>query len=436
MKLRVTSSWLVGLLVGWTGLAAVATAAWLATSPAVSTESSPQQPVSGPGDIVLSDRCPPGFEKVPAGVCELRNLYQFYDSLQDRGVGGTQTALPAHRDGFTPEQIDLGRYLFFDPALSGDGSTSCASCHHPALGFSDGRDRSIGVAGHPVRRSAPTLWNVAFLDHLFWDARADSLEEQAQGPLYSPEEMGNTPQNMLATLQGSEHYRRLFRQAYPQGELDEISLGQVYRALAAFQTTLISLNSPYDRYAHGDHSALTPGEIEGMNVFRSFVARCAECHTPPLFTNLQVAVIGAPEPEGLPLDIGAEATWNAPKMKGGFKVPTLRNIEKTAPYMHSGRFGSLRETVAFYTGGRGHAVPEGVDMHLHWHIWDPKLTDEELDRLVDFLGALTDETFTPKIPLVVPSGLAPVGVSPLTNNEPAATAGTRAQHKEQHHENG
>ncbi|MDJ0879322.1 MAG: cytochrome c peroxidase, partial [Halieaceae bacterium] len=286
---------------------------------------------------------------------------------------------------------------------------------------SDGRDRSIGVAGHAVKRSSPTLWNVAFLDHLFWDVRASSLEEQAEGPLYSSEEMGNTPQNLLATLNGNETYRRLFRQAYPQGQLDEISLGQVYRALAAFQTSLISLNSRYDRYAHGYHAALNQREIEGMNVFRSFVARCAECHTPPLFTNQQVAVIGAPEPEGLPLDIGAEATWGAAKMKGGFKVPTLRNIEKTAPYMHSGRFATLRETVEFYTKGRGHAVPEGVDMHIHWHIWEPKLTDEELDLLVDFLMTLTDETFSPPIPEVVPSGLEPIGVSPI-DKEPPATA--------------
>ncbi len=407
------------------GLAALLASAWEATSHTTPLASETlaldsQATVAwAPQDIVLSAQCPPGFENTGAEGCKLRNFYQFYDSLQDRGVGGTQTALPAHRDGFSPEEIDLGRYLFFDPALSGDGSHSCASCHHPALGFSDGRDRSIGVAGHPVKRSSPTLWNVAFLDQLFWDVRAGSLEEQAEGPLYSPEEMGNTREHLLATLNGNETYRRLFRQAFPQGELDEISLGQVYRALAAFQTSLISLNSRYDRYAHGYHAALNQQEIEGMNVFRSFVARCAECHTPPLFTNQQVAVIGAPEPEGLPLDIGAEATWGAAKMKGGFKVPTLRNIEKTAPYMHSGRFATLRETVEFYTKGRGHAVPEGVDMHIHWHIWEPKLTDAELDRLVDFLMTLTDETFSPPIPGVVPSGLAPIGVSPLHNNAPA-----------------
>jgi cytochrome c peroxidase len=335
-------------------------------------------------------------------------MYQFYDSLQDRGVGGTQTALPPHRDGFTPEQIDLGRYLFFDPALSGDGSMSCASCHQPDKGLADGRGRSVGVAGHEVARSAPSLWNVAFLNRFFWDARATTLEEQMLGPLYAPDEMGNTPENLLRTLSNNSDYRQLFRQAYPEGQLDEISLGQIYRALAAFQSSLISLNSRYDRYAHGYHAALNEKEIEGMNVFRSFVARCAECHTPPLFTNQQVAVIGTPEPEGMPLDIGAEKTFDAAKLKGGFKVPTLRNIEKTAPYMHSGRFKTLRETVGFYSKGRGHAVPEGVEMHLHWHIWEPNLTDYEMDRVVDFLRTLTDESFTPRIPESVPSGLTPV----------------------------
>jgi cytochrome c peroxidase len=360
----------------------------------------------------LSELCPPGFEKTGAGVCELRNMYQFYDSLQDRGVGGTRTALPAHRDGFTPEQIDLGRYLFFDPALSGDGSISCASCHQPDKGFADGRARSVGVAGHEGARSAPSLWNVAFLNRFFWDARATSLEEQMLGPLYAPDEMANTPANLLRTLNSNSEYRQLFRQAYPRGELDEISLGQVYRAIAAFQSSLISLNSRYDRYAHGYHAALNKKEIEGMNVFRSFVARCAECHTPPLFTNQQLAVIGTPEPEGMALDIGAEKTFNAAKLKGGFKVPTLRNIEKTAPYMHSGRFETLRETVDFYSKGRGHAVPEGVEMHLHWHIWEPNLTDYEMDRVVDFLRTLTDESFTPRTPDRVPSGLTPIDHQP------------------------
>lgn len=362
-----------------------------------------------PQGFELSARCPPGFEKTAAGVCELRTLYQFYDSLQNQGVGGTKTGLPPHRDGFTPEQIDLGRYLFFDPVLSGNGTMSCASCHHPQKGFSDGRKRSIGPRGEDVGRASPTLWNVAFLKRFFWDARADSLEAQMQGPLYSEKEMANDPEQLLATLNDVSEYRRLFRLAFPAGADEAIRLDEVYTAIAAFETSLISLNSRYDRYAQGYHDALSEQEIEGLNVFRSFVARCAECHTPPLFTNQQIAVLGTPEPDGRALDVGAEASFDEPRLKGGFKVPTLRNIAQTAPYMHSGRFKTLRETVAFYTGGRGHAVPEGVQMEIHWHIWDPDLTDYELDRLVDFLQTLTDETFAPPIPEAVPSGLTPIG---------------------------
>lgn len=363
---------------------------------------------SGSVEFVLRENCPPSFEKTAAGTCKLLTLYDFYDSVQGAGLGGTQTSLPRHRDGFTPQQIDLGRYLFFDPALSGDGSISCASCHHPDLGFSDGLPRSVGIGNQEVARAAPTLWNVAFLEKFFWDAHASTLEEQMLGPLFAPDEMGNTPEGLLTTLNEIPAYQPLFRQAYPQREGDSIVLEEVYRALAAFQISLISLNSRYDRYAHGYHAALSAPEIEGLNIFRSFVARCAECHTPPLFTNQQVAVIGAPEPPGRALDVGAEKTFGAPELKAGFKVPTLRNIDTTAPYMHSGKFDNLLDVTRFYNGGRGHAVPDGVDLHLHWHISSPDLTDYELERLVDFLGTLTDESLKPQIPQQLPSGLTPI----------------------------
>jgi cytochrome c peroxidase len=361
-------------------------------------------------DIVLSEDCPPGFE-LSSGQCELRSLYQMYASLQDAGVGGLKTGLPRYRDGFTPQQTDLGRYLFFDPVLSVDGSLSCASCHKPDKGFADGRGRSLGIGNKPLPRSAPSLWNVAFLGSFFWDARASSLEEQMRGPLYDEHEMGNTEENLLATLNGLPAYRQLFAQAWPeqfQSEDASIQLHQIYTAITAFQASLVSLNSRYDQYAHGYADALTPPEKEGLNIFRSFVARCAECHTPPLFTNQQIAIIGTPEPEGMPFDAGAEIPLNEPTQRGGFKVPSLRNIELTAPYMHSGRFGTLREAAAFYTGGRGHAVPEGEELKIHWHIWEPNLAEEELDRLVDFLKTLTDESFKPTEPAILPSGMQPV----------------------------
>lgn len=358
-------------------------------------------------DFSLSANCPPSFEKTDSGQCKLHTLYDQYDSVQNHGVGGLNSSLPPRRDGFTPEQIDLGRYLFFDPLLSIDGTLSCASCHHPEKGLSDNKARSIGVAGAEVARSAPTLWNSAFLTRFFWDGRATTLEAQMLGPLYDPLEMGNNPANLLETLNANAIYLRLFQQAFNSGA-DRITLDQIYLAITAFETSLISLNSRYDRYAHGFHQALNQQEIDGLNIFRSFVARCAECHQPPLFTNQQIAVIGTPEPEGMPLDIGAEKTFNSAVLKGGFKVPTLRNIATTAPYMHSGRFDDLRDTVEFYTKGRGHAVPEGVDMQLHWHIWEPELSSDELDLLVVFLQTLTDEAFMPKTPERVPSGLTPI----------------------------
>lgn len=354
--------------------------------------------------LELCETCPPGFMLTEDNECKVKNLYQQYESLQNVGVGGLKTALPEVRDGFSPQQIDLGRYLFFDPVLSVDGSTSCATCHIPEKGFSDGRALGEGMHGEELQRGTPGLWNVAYLRKLFWDARANSLEQQMEGPLFAPEEMGNTPENLLKTLNGIETYRELFADAYPDRlPHDRISLNEIFTAVTAFESSLISLNSRYDQYAHGHHQALNENEIEGLNVFRSFVARCAECHTPPLFTNQQVAVIGSPEPEGRALDPGAEIPFNDPTRRGGFKVPSLRNIEKSAPYMHSGNFKTLRETVEFYTKGRGHAVPEGEKLYLHWHIWEPDLTQDELDRLVDFLKTLTDESFMPAVPQIVPS---------------------------------
>lgn len=357
-------------------------------------------------EFVLASNCPPGFQNV-AQRCQWRSPYQLYESLQNSGVGGLKTAMPKVRDGFSAQQIDLGRYLFFDPILSGNQTQACASCHQPHLGFADGQARSVGAEGATVSRSAPSLWNVAFMQRFFWDGRANDLETQMQGPLYDPKEMVATPAQLLQRLNDSENYRRLFHEAFPRNK-NRIELDQIYQALAAFESSLVSLNSRYDWYAHGYHQALSANEIEGMNVFRSFVARCAECHTPPLFSNQQIAVIGVPTPSDLPFDIGAEAVSKEKTQRGGFKVPSLRNISKTAPYMHAGQFANLRDTVQFYTKGRGHAVPADQQLTLHWHIWEPNLSEQEIDRLVDFLQTLTDESFMPRVPEKLPSGLAPV----------------------------
>jgi len=378
-------------------------------------------------DFELSTHCPPALRLDESGRCRLYSQYLNYRSLYDRGVGGLRTGLPAVRDGFTPAQIDLGRYLFFDPLLSGNSDIACSSCHDPALGFSDGLAQSIGATGEPIKRSAPSLWNVAFLEKLLWDGSKRSLEEQMLGPLYADDEMAGSPESLVQKLSENDHYPALFAEAYGGAESDgDITLDRIYTALVAFESSLISLNSRYDLYAHGVHSALTEPEIEGLNVFRSFVARCAECHTPPLFTNQQIAVLGVPEKDGRPLDPGAAAASGDPSQRAGFRVPSLRNVVLTKPYMHAGNFDTLRETVAFYTGGRGHAVPEGEDLKLHWHIWDPQLTDQELDRVVDFLGALTDQSFMPEIPVTLPSGLAPGRATQTTNSEAGSAVAVMA----------
>src|SRR3990167_858236 len=384
---------------------------WLAMAGLLATSA---QAAQAPATVTLASTCPPGFELSAGNHCKLHSLYDQYNSLYSQGVGGLKTALPARRDGFSPQQIDLGRQLFFDPLLSGDQTLSCASCHHPKLGFADGQAKSTGTQGRTASRGAPSLWNMAFLTSFFWDARAKSLEEQMTGPLYAANEMGNTPTQLLSSIDANSTYRRLFAEAFDQRAEQPINLTQIYTAIAAFETSLVSLNSRYDHYAHGYAEALNANELEGMNVFRSFVARCAECHTPPLFTNQQIAVIGVPEAPGQPFDAGAESVFHNPTWRGGFKVPSLRNIAQTAPYMHNGAFSNLRDASEFYTKGRGHALPEEekARMTLHWHIWEPKLAELELDRLVDFMQTLTDESSPPAIPTQVPSGLTPGGRLP------------------------
>ena len=316
----------------------------------------------------LATACPAGFKLTEERRCKLNSLYDNYRSPHDSGVGGPRAGLPKIRDGFSPQVIDLGRYLFFDPLLSADNSIACSSCHDPDYGFSDGLGRARGINKAVLDRSAPSLWNIGFFDTLLWDGSKSSLEEQLIGPLYADNEMGNRPDQLIAELRSNAIYRDLFTVAFGPGE---IQLDQVYTAITAFESSLVSLNSRYDFYAHGLQTALSPSELEGLNVFRSFVSRCGECHTPPLFSNQEIAIIGVPVPEGRPFDPGAGATSGIPGQRGGFRVPSLRNVAKTAPYMHQGNFESLRDTVAFYNGGRGHAVPKDENLLIHWHIWDP-----------------------------------------------------------------
>lgn len=375
-------------------------------------------------EFSLATECPASFERVADGGCKLRSLYQRYNGIE--GHGGVQAPLPAIREGFSPQKIDLGRQLFFDPLLSGNRKMSCAHCHHPNSGFADGLATAAGLGaegigpnrkgGASLPRRTPTLWNIGFATRLFWDGRASTLEEQAAGPLFSPKEMGNTPAQLEQQMNANPTYRTLFAQAFVRPVQNPITAAEVAVALTAFQSTLVSLNSRYDRYAHGDRNALRPQEVRGMNVFRGFVARCSQCHTPPLFTNHELAVVGAPPGKNLPIDLGAGAFSSDPQMRGAFKVPTLRNITKTGPrYFNAGQMGSLEEAVAFYNAPRGHALPKAERQTVHWHVHmlSAKLSPGDVKDIVAFLGALEDESMTPAAPVRVPSGLPVVAVRPL-----------------------
>jgi len=366
-----------------------------------------------PHEMGLSADCPENFVKAEDGRCYLDIAYQHYDV----GMYGLRKAFRVTRDGLDPKSIDLGRLLFFDPILSADRDMSCAHCHHPDYGFADGRARAMGKGatgfgpdrrgGLSLARSAPSLWNVGLMQRFNWDGAVSTLEDQTQGPLFNPTEMGNTPQQLERSLNQIPAYRALFADAFPETARQGIGVAQVVQAIADFERTLISVNSRYDLYVHGVRQVLSEEEVAGMNVFRSFVTRCSECHMPPLFSNGQIAVIGVPEKVGAEFDVGAGK--QVPSQRGGFRVPSLRNVALTAPYMHAGNLTDLAGVVDFYDNGGGRAFPgQNADLFLHWHIVRSRLSRQERENLVLFLKTLSDESGKPAIPLRVPSGLAVV----------------------------
>jgi cytochrome c peroxidase len=337
----------------------------------------------------------------------------------------------------TPEKVALGRLLYFDPVLSGANDISCASCHHPDLGFTDGRGLAMGKGGHGVgparaggveiRRGAPTIWNAAYNHRQFWDGRAADLEEQARGPITSPDEMDQKPEALVAELTAIPEYVRLFDEAFAGTGGSALTFDNVTRAIAAFERTLVSDRSRFDRYAAGDPAALSPQERRGLTLFRSLKTRCFECHGFPTFANTDFKVIGVPDLPGHAPDRGRAETGGGAAYERAFKVPTLRNVARTAPYMHNGTFRTLDEVLDFYAkgGGRGAGLPLANQ--------DDKvrafpLTASEKADLIAFLNALTDETRRPEFPDRVPSGLPVVehvaGAAPL-EAEPSGTAAAK-----------
>lgn len=306
--------------------------------------------------------------------------------------------------------VELGHLLFFDPALSENNDIACATCHHPDLGFSDGRPTAAGTTGVDLARNTLSLWNVAYAQNLFWDGREPSLENQVTFPLTHPDEMGVTDTGaMVLELQAIPEYAERFEAVF--GGPEAITADNVNRALASFQRSLISDDSPFDHYAAGDFNALTPQQRRGLAIFRSGATRCFECHTAPTFASDTFRVIGVES------DDPGRAGVVADGQEGAFKVPSLRNIALSAPYMHNGSMATLEEVVEFYEagGGRAHGA-ENVDVFVNGF----DLTDQEREDLVSFLYALTDESRLPDIPATVPSGL-PV-VAAMGNPQRAVAA--------------
>ena len=328
----------------------------------------------------------------------------------------------AMSDAKFKERAVLGRLLFFDPIVSGDNTVSCATCHHPDLGFADGRKLSMGkggkgvgpdrAGGADVKRGAPSLWNAAYNHLQFWDGRARDLEEQAEGPIKSDVEMNENPDNLVGELKKIPEYVQRFDAAFGGTAGSAVTFENVTRAVASFERTLTANNAPFDRYAAGDRSALTAAQVRGFDLFRSGRTRCFECHGLPTFANRDFKIVGVPDLDPANPDFGRFDVTKGEGNKYAFKVPTLRNVVLNAPYMHNGKFKTLEEVLDFYAGGGGPGMgfnAAKVDDKIHVYSISP----EEKQDLIAFLYSLVDESNIPQFPDRVPSGL-PV-VSHLAN---------------------
>lgn len=287
----------------------------------------------------------------------------------------------------TVEGVALGRMLFYEKALSDNYTMSCASCHVQANAFSDPRQFSIGTNGAVGHRQAMAVVNLAFDHFMFWDARVEDLEQQAARPVIDLAEMRNTWPAVVARLRSMPHYPPMFERAFGTPDIDST---RAVQAIAQFERTLLSFNSRWDRFTYGpDPTALTEQEQRGMDLyFRG--AHCVDCHHEPLFADHAVRNNGL---DLVSVDPGLAGVTGIPSDAGRFKVPTLRNIEVTAPYMHDGRFATLEEVVDFYADDV-HTDSPVLDNHMFpWITGSVDLDTQERADLVAFLKALTDEEF-------------------------------------------
>lgn len=311
-------------------------------------------------------------------VLAVFGAYRLYKVFLINDYRGSGTEVESKPMVFQTRE-EFGRALFFDKRLSLDNTISCASCHVPRKAFTDGQVKSIGVGGKTAFRNASTLLNVKDAPVFMFDAHIQSLEEQAIVPIQDSNEMNIAMGDLIRRLQGIGHYAEASKQLY-QREMDAWVLT---RALAAFQRTLVSDNSPFDRYMSGDSEAISGEAESGWKLFNDL--QCIECHSFPHFTNYQA------RNNGLHLDFGDDPgkfrIAGDSSLMGAFKVPSLRNVALTAPYMHDGSMFSLNDVIRHYNdGGTGH-------WNQDLRVKKRDLSELEMNYLINFLETLTDTSY-------------------------------------------
>ncbi len=277
----------------------------------------------------------------------------------------------------TPAKVELGKQLFFDPRLSGDNTMSCATCHLPAKAFGDGLARSPGAGGKELARHTPTLLNVGFHASFFWDGRAASLEEQALGPIQSADEMDQNLDDLEKELAAVPGYAEKFGEVFGR----RVTRADIAKALAAFQRTLVTPNSPFDRFLAGDKNALSPRARDGLQLFKTD-AGCVRCHHGPLLSDGNYYRLG------IGRDVGREQVTGRQEDRYKFRTPSLRDIALTGPYMHDGSEKTLFDVVEFYFRRVPGHLANGLRLDVEPLLG---LSYSDIDALVEFLESLTGE---------------------------------------------
>ena len=286
--------------------------------------------------------------------------------------------------GLTKEQ--LGERLFFEKRLSADNTLSCASCHLPEHGFADTVAFSRGVGGRLGKRNTPSCANVSARSHLFYDGRASSLEDQVHFPITDTNEMAATLATVIRRLTADREYKSMFKTVYNAAP----SAKDMADAIAAYERTLETSSSPFDRYMDGDETAISASAVRGRELFMSSKAKCFDCHFSPDFTGDEFRNIGLYDGKTY-TDEGRYAVTHDKGDLGKFKVPGLRNVAVTAPYMHNGMFRTLRQVIDYYDDPyKTVASPINIDTLL---LQPLHLTEEEKTDLENFMLTLTDDRF-------------------------------------------